>query len=220
MSRIVVVGAHGRTGLLIVEQLIKAGNEVVATIRNPKHMADLVKRGAETLILDLEATPGPEFARHFKGADAIVFAAGSGTGESSAIDSKGVRKTLNAAEKAGVKRFVAISSIGASTGMKLSGDWATDEMKDYYKHKRLAGKAIAKSGLDWTIVEPGELTDGKLTSKVTLSLDAIPQKSVSRADVAAVIVAALDAPKTKGKALQLTSGKTLIADAIRAVGSK
>ncbi|MGN6684807.1 MAG: NAD(P)H-binding protein, partial [Devosia sp.] len=127
MSRIVVIGAHGRTGLLIVEQLLKAGDSVVAVIRNPRQMADLVKRGAETVLLDLETSSGPEFAAQFKGADGIVFAAGSATGESSAIDSKGVRKTLRAAEKAGVRRYVAISSIGASTGMKLSGEWATDE---------------------------------------------------------------------------------------------
>ena len=217
MSRIVVVGAHGRTGLLIVEQLIKAGDSVLATIRNPKHRADLVKRGAETVILDLEDSTGPEFAAQFKGADAVVFAAGSGTGESSEIDSKGLRKVLRAVEKVGVKRFVAISSIGASTGMKLTGEWATDEMKDYYKHKRLAGKAIVASELDWTIIEPGTLTDGKGTGKVTLSVTAIPEKSVSRADVAAITIAALKAPKTRGKALQLTSGKTTIADAIKAV---
>jgi uncharacterized protein YbjT (DUF2867 family) len=216
--RVVVVGAHGRTGIKIVEQLIAAGDGVVATIRDPRQMADMVKRGAETVILDLEASTGPDFATQFKGADAVVFAAGSGTGESSEIDSKGVRKTLRAAEKVGVRRYVAISSIGASTGMRLSGDWATDEMKDYYKHKRLAGKAIMNSGLDWTIVEPGELTDGMGTGKVTLSLEAIPPRSVSRADVAAVVVAALKAPKTVHKALQLTSGKTAIADAIKALG--
>ena len=216
--RVVVVGAHGRTGIKIVEQLIAAGDGVVATIRDPRQMADMVKRGAETVILDRDASTGPDFATQFKGADAVVFAAGSGTGESSEIDSKGVRKTLRAAEKVGVRRYVAISSIGASTGMRLSGDWATDEMKDYYKHKRLAGKAIMNSGLDWTIVEPGELTDGKGTGKVTLSLEAIPPRSVSRADVAAVVVAARKAPKTVHKALQLTSGKTAIADAIKALG--
>ena len=219
MSRIVVVGAHGRTGLLIVELLVKAGDTVVATIRNPKHMVDLVKRGAETVILDLEQSTGPEFARQFKDADAVVFAAGSGAGESSEIDSKGVRKTLRAAEKAEVKRYVAISSIGASTGMRLAGKWATDEMKDYYKHKRLAGKAIMASALDWTIIEPGELTESKPTGKVTLSTEAIPEKTVPRADVAAVVVAALKTPRTKGKALQLTSGKTTIADAIKAVST-
>lgn len=217
MSRIVVVGAHGRTGALIVRQLIARGDSVLATIRNPRHMADMVKAGAETVILDLELSPGPDFARQFKGADAVVFAAGSAAGESSAIDSKGVRKTLNAAEKAGVKRYVAISSIGASTGMTLSGEWASDEMKDYYKHKRAAGKAIMASALDWTIVEPGSLTDGKGTGKVTLSLEAIPEKSVPRADVAAVVVAALDSAKTRKRALQLTSGKTPIADALKAL---
>jgi uncharacterized protein YbjT (DUF2867 family) len=216
--RVVVVGAHGRTGIKIVEQLVAAGDSVVATIRNPRQMADMVKRGAETVLLDLEASTGPEFATQFKGADAVVFAAGSGTGETSELDSKGVRKTLRAAEKAGIKRYVAISSIGASTGMRLSGKWATDEMKDYYKHKRLAGKAIMNSGLDWTIVEPGELTDGKGTGKVTLGTETIEQKAVSRSDVAAVVVAALKSPKTVGKALQLTSGKTIIADAIRALG--
>jgi uncharacterized protein YbjT (DUF2867 family) len=218
MSRIVVIGAHGRTALLIVEQLLKAGDSVVAVIRNPRQMADLVKRGAETVLLDLEASSGPEFAIQFKGADAIVFAAGSATGESSAIDSKGVRKTLRAAEKAGVRRYVAISSIGASTGMKLSGEWATEEMKDYYKHKRLAGKAIMASGLDWTIVEPGSLTDGKPTGKVTLSVEAVPEKPVARADVAAVVVAALRVSASKGKALQLTGGKTPIADAFKEIG--
>ena len=218
MSRIVVVGAHGRTGKLIVKQLAAAGESVVATIRNPKHMAEMIKLGAEVVMLDLEKSTGPMFAAMFKGADAIVFAAGSGTGESSEVDSKGVRKTLGAAKKAGVKRYLAISSIGASTGMKLSGEWATAEMKDYYQHKRAAGKAIMASGLDWTILEPGELTEGKATGKVTMSLEAIPHKSISRADVAAVAVAALGAPKTIGKALQLTAGKVAIADALKTLG--
>src|ERR1700748_1402473 len=128
MSRVVVVGGHGRTGMLIVQALVANGDAVVATIRDPKQMADMVKAGAETVILDLEQSTGPEFAFVFKGADAVVFAAGSSVGQTSELDSKGVRKTLGAAKKAGVKRYLAISSIGASTGMKLSGEWATDEM--------------------------------------------------------------------------------------------
>ena len=63
--RVVVVGAHGRTGIKIVEQLIAAGDGVVATIRDPRQMADMVKRGAETVILDLEASTGPDFATQF-----------------------------------------------------------------------------------------------------------------------------------------------------------
>ena len=82
MARIVVVGAGGRTGQLLVEKLVAAGHQIVATIRSPKHMAPMVKLGAETVMLDLDKSTGPDFQAVFKGADAIVFAAGSATGES------------------------------------------------------------------------------------------------------------------------------------------
>lgn len=216
MSRIVVVGGAGRTGLLIVKALVERGESVVATIRNPKHMAPLVKAGAETVLLDLEHSPLDQWVQCFKGADAIVFAAGSATGESSAIDRIGTRRTVRAAEKAGVARYVAISSIGASTGMRLVGEWATDEMVDYYKQKRAANKLLRASALKWTIIEPGELTDGKATGKVALSIAAIDHGSISRADVAAVTVAVLQDSKSVGKALQLVSGSTAIAAALKA----
>lgn len=219
MSRIVVVGGHGRTGLLIVEQLIKRGDSVVATIRNAKHMVDLVKLGAEPAVIDLDLSTGPDFQKVFRGADAIVFAAGSGTGESSALDRTGTVKTIRAAASAGVSRYVTISSIGASTGMRLSGEWATEEMRDYYRQKRAANKALRDSSLDWTIIEPGELTEGKGTGKITLSEASIEQKSVSRADVAAVVVAVLHEPKTIGRAFQLTSGSTAIEAAVKKVAS-
>ena len=215
--RVVVIGGSGRTGRLVVEQLVKAGHQAVATIRNPKHMAAMVKLGAETVILDLEESTGPDFQAQFKGADAIVFAAGSAAGESSELDRAGVTKTARAAKSAGVKRYVNIASIGASTGMKLSDDWNTDEMHDYYKQKRAANKYLRESGLDWTILEPAELTDGKGTGKVTLSEDALDEKSIPRADVAAVLVALLETDKSIGHAYQLTGGKTAIAKAVAAV---
>jgi uncharacterized protein YbjT (DUF2867 family) len=218
--RVVVVGAGGRTGRLIVEQLVARGHKAVATIRNPKHMAAMVSLGAETVMLDLELSTGPDFQAQFKGADAVVFAAGSAAGESSALDRSGLTKTARAAATAGVKRYLNIASIGASTGMKLSGEWNTEEMRDYYKQKRAGNKYLRESDLDWIIVEPGELTDGKPTGKVTLSEESIAAKPVSRSDVAAVVVTALKAPRTKGKALQLTAGKTAIAEAIKAVGAK
>lgn len=216
MSRIVVIGGSGRTGKLIVEQLVKNGDSVVATIRNPKHMAQMVKLGAETVILDLDKSTGPDFQTQFRGADAIVFAAGSGTGEPSTLDRSGTVKTVRAAESAGVNRYVTISSIGASTGLKLTGAWATEEMRDYYKQKRAANKHLRQSDLDWTILEPAELTDGKLSGKVTLSEAALDGKPISRADVAAVVVAVLGLPRTIGQTYQLGAGKTPIADALKA----
>lgn len=212
--RIIVIGGGGRTGSLVVEKLVAAGHQVVATIRSPKHMAPMVKRGAETVMLDLDKSTGPDFQAVFKGADAIVFAAGSATGESSALDRTGTVKTVRAAESAGVKRYLTISSIGASTGMKLAGEWNTEEMRDYYKQKRAANKHLRESGLDYTIVEPGELTDGKGTGKVTISEAAIDEGSIDRADVAAVIVELLATKKSIGKAFQLVGGKTAIPDAV------
>jgi len=190
---------------------------VVATIRKPKQMAALVRLGAETVLLDLIESEFDQWVRTLKGADAVIFAAGSATGESSALDRKGTLRTVRAAEKAGVKRYLTVSSIGASTGMKLAGDWATPEMVDYYKQKRAANKLLTESSLKWTILEPGELTDGKATGKVKLSTEALKQGKVSRADVAAVMAAAVRDSKTIGKVFQIVGGTTPIAEAIAKV---
>ena len=105
-------------------------------------MAGLVKAGAETVMLDLGSSDFDEWVFTFKGADAIIFAAGSAAGETSALDRKGTLRTVRAAEKAGVPRYLTVSSIGASTGLELTGKWATDEMVDYYKQKRAANKLL------------------------------------------------------------------------------
>jgi uncharacterized protein YbjT (DUF2867 family) len=211
--RVVVIGGSGRTGSLVVEKLLAASHVAVGTIRNSKHMADLVKLGAEVALIDLDKSGFDDIVYAIKGADAVVFAAGSGTGESSEIDRKGTLRTVRAAEKAGVKRYVSISAIGASTG--LSTRSMDDEMKDYYRQKRAAGKHITSSSLDWTILEPGELTDGGGTGKVLLSQEAINEESIPREDVAAVTVALLEEPKTIGKVFQLTRGKSTIKTALK-----
>lgn len=214
--RVVVVGGAGRTGRLVVDRLVSEGHEAVATIRNPKQMADLVKVGAQVLMLDLVASDFDQWVQGFRGADAVVFAAGSAEGESSALDRKGTLRTVRAAEKAGVARYISISAIGASTGMRLAGAWATDEMVDYYKQKRAAGKLIRESSLKWTILEPGELTDSKGTGKATITLEQIKEAKVARADVAAIAVAVLKQPRTIGQALQIVRGDASIETALAA----
>jgi uncharacterized protein YbjT (DUF2867 family) len=215
--RVIVVGGSGRTGILVVKQLVAKKHSVVGTIRNPKHMVEVVKAGAEAALIDLDKSEFDDIVFMMKGADAVVFAAGSAAGETSEIDRKGTLRTVRAAEKAGVPRYVSISSIGASTG--LSVRTMSDEMKDYYKQKRAAGKHITESELKWTIVEPGELTDGGGTGKVKLSEKAIDEESIPREDVAAVVVACLEEPKTAGHVFQLTRGKTLIKTALaKAIG--
>jgi uncharacterized protein YbjT (DUF2867 family) len=217
--RVVVVGASGRTGALVVKALVKAGDSVVGTIRNPKHMAALVKQGVEVAMIDLDKSPLADIEQAFKGADAVVFAAGSGEGESSAIDRKGVQRTVLAAEKAGVGRYVAVSALGASTAVPKAFD--TKEMKDYYKAKQAGNKRIRDSKLKWTILEPGGLTEGKGTGKLALSEgNDIANKDIARDDVAAAVVAVLREPKSAGHTFQLIGGKTAIAEAVRSGSAK
>ena len=211
--RVIVIGGSGRTGKFVVEKLLAAGHAAVGTIRNSKHMAELVKLGAEVALIDLDKSGFDDIVYAMKGADAVVFAAGSAAGESSELDRTGTLRTVRAAEKAGVKRYLSISSIGASTG--LSTRSMDEEMKDYYRQKRAAGKHITSSSLDWTILEPGELTDGGGTGKVLLSQEAINEESIPREDVAAVVVALLEEPKTIGKVFQLTRGKSTIKTALK-----
>jgi uncharacterized protein YbjT (DUF2867 family) len=211
--RVIVIGGSGRTGKLVVEKLLAAEHVAVGTIRNSKHMAELVKLGAEVALIDLDKSAFDDIVYAMKGADAVVFAAGSAAGESSELDRKGTLRTVRAAEKAGVKRYLSISSIGASTG--LSTRSMDDEMKDYYRQKRAAGKHITASSLDWTILEPGELTDGGGTGKVLLSQEAINEESIPREDVAAVVLALLEEPKTIGKVFQLTRGKSTVKTALK-----
>jgi uncharacterized protein YbjT (DUF2867 family) len=218
--RVVVIGASGRTGKLIVEQLVKAGHETVATIRNPKHMASMVKLGAETVILDLEESTGPDFAAQFKGADAVVFAAGSAEDDTNSdIDRTGTLKTVRAAKKVGAMRYISVSALGATTPTPKK--WLeTELMKNYYKAKKAANKHVRDSGLDWTIIEPGELTDGKLTGKVTLAWDGVAPDKISRADVAATVLAALATPSSKGRTFQVIGGKTPVLDAVAKASSE
>ena len=212
--RVTVIGGHGRTGLLLDEQLLADKHAVVATIRNPKHMAELVELGAETVMLDLETSKPEDIVTAMAGSDAVIFAAGSAEGEGSALDRKGTLRTVRAAEKAGVKRYLSVSAIGASTGMSTRS--MNDEMKDYYRQKRAAAKHITGSTLDWTLIEPAELTEDKASGKVTAGLERIAEAPIARADVAAFVIAALDEPKTIGKAIQLAGGSTAISAALKA----
>jgi uncharacterized protein YbjT (DUF2867 family) len=214
MSRVVVIGGHGRTGRLVVDRLLKNGDTVVATVRNPKHMVELIKRGVETHVLDLDTSPLDGFVHAMAGADAVVFAAGSGEGEDSAIDRKGVQRTVRAAMKAKATRYVAISALGAST--KLPEAFDTPEMKSYYAAKRTGNKIIRNASLFWTIVEPGQLTDGRPAGRIALSeSEDIRDRKIARADVAATVLAVLSEPRSVGHTFQIVGGSTEIGKAVK-----
>src|SRR5215207_2011725 len=114
--RIVIAGAHGQVARRLGRLLSARGDTVVGIVRNPGHQADLDTDGVEPAVLDLESASVDEVAAVVSGADAVVFAAGAGPGSGAArkdtVDRAAAVLLADAAEQAGVRRLLLVSSMG------------------------------------------------------------------------------------------------------------
>ena len=216
--RVVIAGGHGKIALLLERLLSQRGDQAVGLIRNPAHLADVQKAGAEAFICDLEAAPAGEVAVLLSGADAVVFAAGAGPGSGAprkdSVDRAASALMAGAAERAGVRRFVQISTMGAGQPPRPGTDevWAA-----YITAKTAAEADLRARDLDWTILRPGGLTDAPATGRIRLAPPPLPRGTIPRADVAAVIVALLDEPGTRHQTLELVGGDSPIAAAVHSI---
>jgi uncharacterized protein YbjT (DUF2867 family) len=210
---VVVAGGHGKVGLRLLRRLAERSDRARGLIRNPDHAADLEASGAEPVLSDLEQED--DLAPHVEGADAIVFAAGAGPGSGPArkqtMDLGGAVKLIDAARAVGIARYVIVSSMGAGNPERASGP-----MRPYLEAKTQADERLAASGLDYTIVRPGGLTDEPGSGRIRAGLE-LSFGQVSRDDVAATLVAVLDADNTIGKTFDLLAGDTPIEEAVRAL---
>ncbi len=214
MSTTVIVGGHGKVALLLAAALSGQGHGVRSTIRDEAQGADIEAAGATPWTLDIEAADAGDFAEAFGEADAVVFSAGAGgkggADRTRAVDLQGALKAIAGAEQAGVKRFVMVSAIGVDEPL---ADDTADGWRAYVESKRDADAALRHSGLDWTIVRPGGLTDDPASDRVAIATR-LERGQVSRADVAAVIVAVLQDDSTIGAQFELTSGEQTTSEAI------
>ena len=217
MAKIAIVGGHGQIAQHLIARLAEQGHTPLALVRKPEQTAQLEHLGAEVALLNIESAAGGDFAVAFAGADAVVFAAGGGPDgnieRKQTVDLGGSIKSIAGAQAAGVNRFVQISAIAVDEPVP---DDAGDVWKAYVEAKRDADTALRGSGLDWTIIRPGGLTDDDPTGQVLLG-ESVERAQVPRADVAAVIAAALADDRTIGKQWELVSGDRSIPDAIDAV---
>jgi nucleoside-diphosphate-sugar epimerase len=213
--RVAIAGGHGQIALRLAKLLSSRGDEVVALIRNPDHADDVRQAGAEPAVVDLEHASDDDVAHAITGADAVVFAAGAGPGSGSArketMDYGGAVKLVAAAKQAGVTRYVIVSSMGANADEP--GD---DTFSVYQRAKGRADDAVRASGLDATVVRPGGLTNDPGTGLVNLG-ENVPNGQVTRDDVAAVLIAVLDSPKTIGRTVDLIGGDVPVAEAVKAI---
>ncbi|SBU89919.1 Putative NADH-flavin reductase [Streptomyces sp. OspMP-M45] len=200
-----------------LERLLAArGDQAVGVIRDPKQSGDLQEAGAEPLVLDLESAGVEQVAEALRGADAVVFAAGagpnSGAERKDTVDRGAAVLFADAAERAGVRRYIVVSSMGADP------DHSGDEVFDVYQRAKGQADAYVRSraNLDWTILRPGMLTNDAGTGRVLLAVST-GRGPVPRDDVAAILLELLDTPATAGLTLELISGSTPVAVAVRDV---
>lgn len=212
--RVVIAGGHGQIAQHLERRLVQRGDQPVGLVRNPDHVSTLEDMGAEARVVDLENTDEALVADALAGADAAVFAAGAGPGSGIArkdtMDRAGAELFARAAKRAGVSRYVLISAMGADLepGPDVDPTFAA-----YLRAKGLAERSLRAMELDWTILRPGMLTDDDPTGLVELA-PGVARGEVSRADVADVIVALLEEPRTAGMELELVGGRTPIKDAV------
>ncbi|MFS7246479.1 SDR family oxidoreductase [Rahnella inusitata] len=214
MTKVAIVGAHGQISKLIIKHLRAQGLEAIGIVRKPEQLSQMEALGADPVLVDIENASAQELANGLKGADAVVFAAGAGGGSTAerkhTVDYAGSVLLAQAAQLAGIRRYVQISAIGVDDPLKPDTDpvW-----KAYVEAKRDADIELRKSGLDWTIIRPGPLTDDAATGLVTLSEHA-GRGEVTREDVALVVVALLQTPSSTGKQWELRGGDTPVRDAV------
>ena len=203
---VVVAGGHGQIGLRLLRLLAERGHRARGLIRNPDHARELEEAGAEPVLCDMEALD--DISSCCEGADAVVFAAGAGPGSGPerkrTVDYGGAVKLI----EAGVSRYVMVSAISAGR----PSEWS-DQMRPYYEAKAAADERLMESGLDYTIVRPGGLTDDPGTGLVKVGTD-IDRGPIPRDDVAAVLLAVLEQPSSVGKVFEVVSGDTPVEDAV------
>jgi nucleoside-diphosphate-sugar epimerase len=220
--RVVLAGAHGKVARRLGRLLTTRGDTVIGIVRNPAHRSDILTDGVDPVVLDLEAASVDDVAAVVSGADAVVFAAGagpaSGVARKDTVDRGAAVLLADAAERAGVRRYLLVSSMGVDGVADGRSPDGMDEVFSAYLQAKLAAEQdlLARPALAVTVLRPGGLTDEPGTGQVTLARS-VPRGRVPRDDVAAVLVAMLDIPQDAVVA-ELVSGPTPITAAVPALG--
>ena len=217
MSRVVILGGHGKIALRLAKLLSDDGVEVDAVVRNPDHSPEVAEVGATGVVADIESSTVESLAEVIAGHDAVVFSAGAGGGDPArtyAVDRDAAIRAVDAAAAAGVGRFVLVSYFGASLDHGVPED---NSFHAYAQAKAEADAYLRASDRDWTIVAPSTLTLDPGTGLIETADAGAAAGEVSRDDVAAVLAAVLRTPATVGRTIQFNNGATPIDEALAAL---
>jgi uncharacterized protein YbjT (DUF2867 family) len=213
VMNVLVVGATGKTGKLVVELLLEEDHYVAAMVRDKGKLTEMEKMGTKPVLTDLEFDVG--FA--VEGMDAVIFAAGSGPGTSpdktKAVDQEGAIKLIEACEKNAVERFIMLSAKGVD-----KPEEGPDKLKTYLHAKKNADDRLIKSNINYTIIRASLLNDKEEKGTVTAGKNlGNSLGEISRIDIARIIVNALENPNTYRKVIEVTGGLQPIDEALKAI---
>lgn len=216
MSRVMIIGGHGKVALRLAPLLVQRGDEVSSVFRNPDQQVEVAETGAHPIVADVASLSTGELAELFRDYDAVVWSAGAGGGSPEAtfaLDRDAAIRSIDAAKAAGVSRYVMVSYLNSSPDHGVAED---DPFFAYAQSKAAADEHLRASGLDFTILGPGVLTLDEATGAIDVVHGGQDMDNpVSRADVAAVAAAVLTEEATIGRTIGFRNGATPIADALR-----
>ena len=205
-KNVLVAGANGTTGRIIIDLLKKSETyQPIAMVRKQDQKDHFEKQGVSVVLADLEE----DLSQGVKNADKVIFAAGSKGKDIIDVDQEGAKRLIDAAQEAGLEKFVMLSSMGADNPV------VGNDLEDYLRAKQNADNHLKASALNYSIVRPGALTDDDGTGKIELKEKLEKLGSISRADVAKTLVEVLDNKLKKNKVFEILAGDTHIEKAVR-----
>ncbi|MGD2069944.1 MAG: NAD(P)H-binding protein [Gemmatimonadota bacterium] len=215
MARIAIIGGHGKVALRLSRLLTERGHQVTSLFRKPEQSDDVRKTGATPVVLDVEESSTEELARRIEGHEALVWSAGAGGGNPArtyAVDRDAAIRSMDAAGRAGVDRYVMVSYVGASLQHGVPED---DPFFAYAEAKAAADDYLRKTGLDWTILGPGRLTLEEPSGRIAVGAEMEEAgRDTARDNVALVAAAVLAEPRTIGTTIDFVDGEIPIEKAI------
>ncbi|AXO79361.1 SDR family oxidoreductase [Olleya aquimaris] len=212
MENVLVAGANGTTGKKIVNLLNQSQYfNPIAMVRKEEQKAFFEAKQIDTVLGDLEDDISHVFNN--KTIDKVLFAAGSGGKNVVEVDQEGAKRMVDASKKNNIKKFVMLSSMGADQPEKA------EQLQDYLKAKHNADEYLKSSGINYSIVRPGSLTNGELTNKIQLDQKLDTQGEISRNDVAQTLVSTLNDDVANQVTFEILKGETLIGEALDKVSA-
>lgn len=216
MTRIAIIGGHGKVALHLSTLLTEEGHSVTSFIRNPDHAGDVAATGATPSVLDVENSTTAAIAESLRDHDAVVWSAGAGGGNPErtyAVDRDAAIRSMDAAAEAGVGRYIMVSYLGASPDHGVPAD---NSFFAYAEAKAAADEYLRGTQLAWTILGPGSLTDKPGTGQI--DVDPAPGQGTgqtSRSNTAIVAAAVLDLPETAGRTIEFRDGTLPVSAALQ-----